>query len=519
LELVKKNINICNRKHVMTTQIAVNEDLNLPDYMEDIERIVLEKGEYITEQIRPMTDKAIIKGRIKYRMIYCGGKKPSDLSSFCKETPVDEEIHIEGLNEHDQVIVNIKEEDIKLNIINSRKINVKAVITLELIVNEMICESIGTDIKGECRIQKLTDKCNAMEMCVQSNDVFRFYNQQALTQDKANIESVLYENITPRNMQLRCDDGSVAIDGNMHVFVLFQPEKQDMMAQWFEYDFPVQGKIECASSQRGMVGDLRWRLSNKEVEVKEDGESERRIITVSGTFDIGIDIYREEELERLEDVYAIDKKLHPISRMMFLPELLMKNNSICRLTKRMKPAEQDLSIMQVCNIEGDVVQELVTLDKNMIVAEGHVFVKMLYVTNDEVQPFRVATGAIPYSHNIELPGINEKCTYRINPLISSLTAGLDGNDEVEIHVQIDLDVIVFDCKEIRIIDDVSISDIPKDMIKEMPGMVGYLVNEEERLWDVAKKYHTTTDKLAEINRLSDDKLKNGQKLLIVKEVV
>ena len=47
-----------------------------------------------------------------------------------------------------------------------------------------------------------------------------------------------------------------------------------------------------------------------------------------------------------------------------------------------------------------------------------------------------------------------------------------------------------------------------DTVQRQPGMIGYVRQEGEDLWDVAKKYHATTDNMIEI----------GNKVLIIKQV-
>lgn len=40
----------------------------------------------------------------------------------------------------------------------------------------------------------------------------------------------------------------------------------------------------------------------------------------------------------------------------------------------------------------------------------------------------------------------------------------------------------------------------------------------DRLWDVAKRFHTTVDHVMEMNELDQEEVKEGQRLLLVKEL-
>ena len=54
-------------------------------------------------------------------------------------------------------------------------------------------------------------------------------------------------------------------------------------------------------------------------------------------------------------------------------------------------------------------------------------------------------------------------------------------------------------------------------LEKRPGVIGYIVKEGDELWSLAKRYNTTMEGIAEVNDLSDEKLKTGERILIFKE--
>ena len=54
-------------------------------------------------------------------------------------------------------------------------------------------------------------------------------------------------------------------------------------------------------------------------------------------------------------------------------------------------------------------------------------------------------------------------------------------------------------------------------IQELPGIVGYIVQPEDSLWNIAKAYYTTPKRIMELNGLDGEELKPGRQLLIVKD--
>jgi LysM repeat protein len=70
----------------------------------------------------------------------------------------------------------------------------------------------------------------------------------------------------------------------------------------------------------------------------------------------------------------------------------------------------------------------------------------------------------------------------------------------------------------EIITDVNEFPLDYSKLEVLPGIVGYVVKNDDTLWKLAKKYYTTVDKIKETNELSNDFIKVGDTLLIVKNV-
>ena len=52
-------------------------------------------------------------------------------------------------------------------------------------------------------------------------------------------------------------------------------------------------------------------------------------------------------------------------------------------------------------------------------------------------------------------------------------------------------------------------------IQDSPGIICYVVQPEDTLWDIAKKYYTTPEYLKKLNQLKEE-IRPGEKLLLVK---
>ena len=61
-----------------------------------------------------------------------------------------------------------------------------------------------------------------------------------------------------------------------------------------------------------------------------------------------------------------------------------------------------------------------------------------------------------------------------------------------------------------------IENLEENSYSDIPSIIGYVVKDEDCLWDIAKKYHTTMDTIKNNNKLQNDHVKQGDKLILVK---
>jgi LysM repeat protein len=55
-------------------------------------------------------------------------------------------------------------------------------------------------------------------------------------------------------------------------------------------------------------------------------------------------------------------------------------------------------------------------------------------------------------------------------------------------------------------------------LQKLPGIVGYIVQPGDSLWNIAKKFHTTIDTIMTANGLTEKAVKPGERLILVKEL-
>ena len=59
--------------------------------------------------------------------------------------------------------------------------------------------------------------------------------------------------------------------------------------------------------------------------------------------------------------------------------------------------------------------------------------------------------------------------------------------------------------------------ISMEEVEKRPSVIGYIVKKGDDLWSLAKRYAITVESIEEVNDVTPETLKEGDKLLIFKE--
>ena len=93
-----------------------------------------------------------------------------------------------------------------------------------------------------------------------------------------------------------------------------------------------------------------------------------------------------------------------------------------------------------------------------------------------------------------------------------------GGGQAELRGVITLDLLVLQPEKKQVILQAQVQPADTEKMKAMPGIVGYLVQPGDSLWDVAKRFHTTEASILAANDLPGGTISAGDCLILVKEI-
>lgn len=516
MDLIKKNIHMDRIRSHAVSQSTLEDDLNIPDNRPDVSSLNLEKGTLVIEEIKPGNDMVNVRGKLMYSVLYHTTEDGGSLVPLEGSIPFEEKINMEGVTFSDVVSAEGEVEDLSVGLINSRKLNIQSVMTLKCWVEELYDEEAPIGVHGEEQAEYRRMPMNLAQIAISKNDVFRIKEEVTLPSAYPNMFRILWSTISLRDVEFRVMEEQLTLQGDVHLFVLYEGEGEDHPVRSFETTIPFGGTLECHGCREGMIPDIRYRLGQQELTIRPDFDGEERNVGLDLTMDIQIKVYEEEETELLSDIYGVTKEVSAVTHPARLKQLLAKVTGKMKVTDRMRVENGRAAILQLIHSEGSVVVEQQQVVENGIRIQGSLLVKVMYITGDDEVPYSATQAQIPYEYTLEVPGISPEDMGDVRAQMEQLQVMMLDGEEMDVKAVLSFHTTVFKSLSVELISQVNVSELDSTKMSNLPGMVIYMVKEGDNLWNIGKKYYVPVDTLRDLNGLNSDELKVGQKLLVVK---
>lgn len=516
MELIKKNIHIDRIKCKTATQITLEDDINITDARPDAYQLIMEQGEVDLDEIRAVADHVHLKGKLHFKVLYLSDEDVRRPACMEGMLPFEEQVYLDGVTANDTVCVKKELEDLSVGLINSRKLSVQALIGLELYVEEVCDTEAAVELYSDEPVEFQKKPLELTSLAIQKKDIFRVRQDMDLPAGLPNILQILWQSCTLKAMDFRLMDGSLAIRGEIQLFLLYEGEGENRPVMWYQAQIPVNGTLECQGMREEMIPDITAGIGHREVEVRADGDGEERKISLDLVLDLDMKLYEEEQTEIIADVYGVTREVEALTGRGSCKHLLMRGMGTVRTEERLKVGTGLPRILQLCGSQGSVRIASVEQKEEGLAVTGEVLLVCLYTTGDEEMPFYSLKGTMPFRYLMEIPNLSGGCTYHLEAGLEQLHTAMADGEEVEAKAAVCLKAVVFETQEEEMIQEVRMSELDPEKLASLPGIVAYVVREGDTLWNIGKKYYVPVEKLREMNDLSQDELCPGEKLLVVK---
>ena len=480
---------------------TLDDDLLYRIPWDDMEQVMLDTGEIQIETVKNQGDKVAVKGKLEFQVLY--RKESGGLQTLGGNIPFEEVVNVQGLEEKDYVGLNWMLEDLNTDMINSRKLGVQAIITLQVRVETLRDVEAAVDVDmennsrpagagmsdtdgaGQVQVETLKRTANAAAIAVRRKDTYRIKEELSLTGGKPNIGQLLWREMKLRDVTAKPLDGRLHLDGELSVFVIYGAEDENMPVQWLEETIPFSGDMEMGDVKEDQIPmvTVRWPIRTWKPSLIR---REMREMDVDAVLELDIKLYEEEEVELLSDMYSNNREIELNRSDACFDQILTRNVCKSKVAEKLSLPQAE-RILQICHNEGTIKLDEVEIGDDCLEIDGVLEVTLLYLTSDDTSPVQSSVEQVPFHCVAEARGIREDSVYQLDAGLEQLSAVMMGGDMVEVKAVIALDFLVLQPVCEPVITGAAIHPMDLQKLQELPGIVGYIVQPGDSLWEIAKK--------------------------------
>lgn len=517
MKIEKKTVQSGVLKLEKNVQITVDKDMNVPDTKPDVEKLIESCGEIHIDELEILTDRLRIRGTFLVKILYISAEKGREISYMEHEFALEEFMNVEGAQATDVARVTVDLEDLTVSVINSRKCGVRSVLFFHIHISESKFVECTVGVEKKHRVQCLYESTPLTEVVMYKKDIQRIRTEVSLPAGKPNIREILWNSIQLRDVDVRMMEGKLQIRGELFLFLLYQSEDIQEPVQYYDWEVPFTNELECGDSRENLIGNIAVYLGNHQVLMKPDIDGEPRNAEVDAVLELDLRAYREFQMPILKDMYANNRKLRLKTRPVVFENLTFQNHAKTKINHRIAAGGSPYQLLQILNVDGTIRIEDFHFEKDGIVTEGLIFCKILYVSGDDGAPIQSKEVVIPFEYLVETQqgGPADRC--EIRGVVEQLGGYVVDGDQLEIRVTAGIYVTGFTQIHMEMIEDAE--DVPceeGDLVK-IPSITGYIVKKGDTLWDIAKRYGTTIEKIKQYNEDVADPPEAGRKLFLMRE--
>jgi hypothetical protein len=516
MELKKEVVQMEKNKGTAFTQVTFDETYHLPDYLPDFSGAILTGKTVRLDESKAGPGHVMVKGAMKFKILYRTEQTNWNLSSLEGEYPFQETLVLETVNEFDMPQVELVLEDLTVQMMNARRLNIRALLEIRVSARERRDLELPVGLEGDDTAQVLMQESVFLELCERGKERNHIREEIKIPSNKPNIRQILWQQSQVLGMQTKVSDGTVSQQGEIQLVVVYLGEDEGPI-QWLETKVPFQCQFSVPQANTDVIANVSAVIQELKVTPQPDGDGEERQLLVEGDLLADVRLYRERREMQLADVYALDRNLVAETKLADTVQLLMKNESNCRVNDTIQIQNTDSDILQICTGFGEVEVVRREIIENGISVEGTVRVQVLYLTNSDQVPLGAMEGLIPFQCVVEIPGITPDSTVELQSGLALLSFLMKSSKELEAQAVISIQAFVTEEHEKNLICGIKEEEQRLEEQGDEPGMVGLIVSSTDTLWNIAKQYHTTTEAVKTLNQLGEDPLREGMKLLLIKE--
>jgi len=514
--LVKENLKLDRMVGSENVQANVENDIVVPDSKPDIHNILSAEGNVNITEKEIIQGKILVDGVVNYKVLYTSNDPDKLLHSMNASASFNQSIEMDNIDSLMVPEVNCNIEHLDLSIMNERKISAQTILNINGKVFKTEEMDIVKDVEGVEDVQALRDTIVYDNLIGNNSSKTVLRESFELEEDNAEILEILESNAVAVVDEKKVADNKVIISGNVKLNLLYETEEPRNPIHEVKHEIPFSHFIEVPKAENNMDCKVNLQINDIFTDVKKNIDEENKVYDVEVVLKADATVYKKVEREVLLDAYSPSRKLNlQTSNLKFLKNV-GRNSSQAVIKETIDTPGEYPSIFKVFTVKAKPTVTDYKLIDNKNVIEGFIDTNVLYMADTEEMQVYSFNQEVPFRHYVELEGLEEDMRADVKLDIENVDYSAINSKQIETKFNLHAySEVSKECEMEVLVNVEDLGELTDD--DDKASITIYFVQENDSLWDIAKRYNTTVNEILETNDISESQeVKAGDKIIIQK---
>lgn len=489
LTLKKETVTRWEEKVQKQTEVMTESDVIVPDAKPDMGRILRITGIARVGDCQRQGERLLISGTADYCILYAPESlEGNEIESLEIQLPFKD--ILTGFSEEKGAVDAVAELlEAEAVLLNSRKFSVKGTIGLQVMGREKKEYAFARGVETEKEPAQKTKTISVAGASGFGSATASAGQRLEVPGENPPIASILQTSASIMEEDVKVITGKLICKGNVRLEILYNGP--DGMPALMEHALPFTEILDLPAAEEGMTYFTEYTVLDLYCEADEDDGSGRSF-GAEVLMEIRGEVWKEEELEILEDFYIPGEKTETETEELMIEDMLVCEKEALAVRKTLSKGDDAPPIAKCIQIAAVPTVTKVALSGGEAEIEGYADVQLLYLA-DGGSPYLLKE-RVPFAVSIPTKAPD---TAKISCRVGLANASYAMENAEQVEVRLNLDICLRLCGQSRIKNIKDAKVLETDTGRA--SVVIAFANGKESLWDLGKKYGTAAETIRAYN--------------------
>lgn len=484
--------------------IALEEDFVVPDIKPDILNVINTSGTVCVYKKELIDGKISLSGSVNTYVMYLADDESSIVRSLNVNLDFSKIIELDKVKSTMMLECKVGLKSIECKVLNGRKINVKAVLEIDIKISDNENLEFIKQINEIEDIQILNEEMQVNSL-VGTSMTKAFAKDTLAIEEIDDLVEILKTNIELSNKEIKISYNKILIKADANVGILYLT--QDNRINYTQSVIPVMGFIDMPNIEEKHICELKYDIKN--VLIKPNSIEEHSIY-VEIEIEVYCNAYETRTIDVIQDLYSPSITLNYKQKNIKALSGKNINQGICNVKERQTIEGLGHNKLYDVQLMPSILKQNIL--KNRIVYDGEIECKFIY-GSDNSSNVDIKTVIVPFNYTMDIDGVTATSNIETDIEIKEKSFSITGDSTIELKIDLEFIVTASEIKNMNIIEEINIEETETN---NKSSLVIYFVRPGDTLWKIAKRFKTSVDEIVKINNIENkDKINVGDQLFII----